>query len=294
MKLAHFSDIHVTHFPLSGAFTVKRLAAVASYVLAGRRRHFEGSDERIARLLEDVDGQSVDHALCTGDLTGVSTEAEFAAVARLFGPRLEQPARYTVIPGNHDRYTREAAGRFEHHFARLCEGGRFPFVKALPGGVTLVGVDVARPTGVIDSSGLAGKAQLDRLQAILTDSSLRDRFVIVALHYGLFRADGQRDRRSHGLRDDLELIALVDREDVTVDLVLHGHMHRAYLVPTRRRQTINPGSATDLHVRGCGYHVYEIDPKAFRVRIERREWDAAGGRYTPRSDSPLNREFCTR
>jgi len=294
MKLAHFSDIHVTHFPLSGRFAVKRLAAVASYTLAGRGRHFVGSDERIAKLLEDVDAQGVDHALCTGDLTGVSTEAEFARVAELFGPRLAQPDRYTVIPGNHDRYVAEAAGRFERHFAPLCEGARFPFVKALASGVTLVGVDVTRPTSVIDSSGLAGEAQLAQLQAILTDASLKQRFVVVALHYGLLRAEGQRDARNHGLRDDLELMALVDREDVTVDLVLHGHMHRPYVVPTKRRQTINAGSATDLHVHGCGYHVYEIDPRGYRVRIHRREWDVDQQRYVAVQGSPLAREFPTR
>jgi 3',5'-cyclic AMP phosphodiesterase CpdA len=294
VKLAHFSDIHVTHFPLSGAFTVKRLAAVASFTLAGRGRHFEGSDARIARLLEDVDAQRVDHALCTGDLTGVSTEAEFERVAELFGPRLTQPDRFTCIPGNHDRYVAEAQGRFERHFGALCEGAVFPFVKALPSGVTIVGIDVTRPTSVIDSSGLAGPAQLKKLTAILTDASLKDRFVVLALHYGLLRAQGQRDARNHGLRDDLELMALIDREDVTVDLVLHGHMHRPYVVPTKRRQTINAGSATDLHVRQCGYHVYEIDPKAFRVRIHRREWDESTGHYAAALTSPLNRELPTR
>lgn len=294
MKLAHFSDIHVTHFPLSGDFAVKRLAAVASYTLAGRGRHFVGSDERIARLLDDVDAQGVDHALCTGDLTGVSTEAEFARVAQLFGPRLDRPERYTVIPGNHDRYVASAAGRFERHFGTLCEGGAFPFVKALPGGVTLVALDVARPTSVIDSSGLVGPAQLKKLEAILTDGGLKDRFVVVALHYGLLRAEGQRDRRNHGLRDDLELMALVDREDVTVDLVLHGHMHRPYVVQTKRRQTINAGSATDLHVRGCGYHVYTIDAARFTVRIERRAWDEASQRYAAAPESPLNQVLPTR
>lgn len=294
MRLAHFSDIHVTHFPLSGRFALKRLAAVASYSLMGRGRHFVGSDERIARLLEDVDAQAVDHALCTGDLTGVSTEAEFERVAGLFGERLGQPERYTVLPGNHDRYVREAGGRFEQHFASLCEGARFPFAKPLPGGVTLVGIDVARPTGVIDSSGLVGEAQRRQLEGILTDPSLKDRFVVLALHYGLLRAEGQRDRRAHGLVDDLELTALVDRADVTVDLVVHGHMHRPYVVPTQRRHTINAGSATDLHVRRCGYNVYDIDPRAFTVRIERRGWDEASGRYTAHADSPMNRTVLTR
>lgn len=294
MKLAHFSDIHVTHFPLSGKPALKRLAAVASYTLAGRGKHFAGSDHRIGKLLEDVDAQGVDHALCTGDLTGVSTEAEFERVAELFGPRLQQPARYTVIPGNHDRYVKDAEGLFERHFAQLSEGGTFPFLKHLSAEVSVIAIDVARPTNLVDSSGLCGEKQMAALEAMLTDRSLRGRFVILALHYGLLRAEGQRDARPHGLRDDLELMALIDRDDVTLDLVLHGHMHRPYVVKTKRRTLINAGSATDLHVaQGCGYHVYEIDPVSGRVKVNRRVWNAGPGRYEA-GDSPLNRELLTR
>lgn len=294
MKLAHFSDIHVTHFPLSGGFAVKRLAAVASYSLMGRGRHFEGSDLRIAKLLEDADQVNADHTLCTGDLTGVSTEAEFARVAELFGERRSQPARYTCIPGNHDRYVSGATGLFERHFAALCEGGGFPFKKRIAPGVTLVAIDVTRPTSVIDSSGLCGPAQRKTLEAWLTDASLKDEFVILALHYGLLRAEGQRDARNHGLRDDLEVMALIDRSDVHLDLVLHGHMHRPYVVKTQRRTIVNPGSATDLHVKGFGYHVYDIDPATKRVRLERRAWNPASGKYEADASSPLNREFLTR
>lgn len=292
MKLAHFSDIHVTHFPLAGGFALKRLAAVASYTLMGRGTHFEGSDGRIAALLADVDAQGVDHALCTGDLTGVSSEAEFARVAGLFGERLRQPERFTCLPGNHDRYVRGAEGRFEQHFSALCEGGRFPFVKHLAGGVSVVAIDVARPTSLVDSSGLCGERQRGELLGLLTDASLKDRFVVLALHYGLLRAQGQRDRRSHGLRDDLELLALIDRDDVHLDLVLHGHMHRPYVVRTKRRTIVNAGSATDLHVPGCGYHVYDIDPAARRVRVTRRGW--TGQRYDAQPASPLAVELTTR
>jgi 3',5'-cyclic AMP phosphodiesterase CpdA len=292
VKLAHFSDIHVTHFPLAGEFALKRLAAVASYTLMGRGTHFEGSDGRIAALLADVDAQGVDHALCTGDLTGVSSAAEFARVAELFGPRLQQPGRFTCLPGNHDRYVRGVEGRFEEHFSALCEGGRFPFVKHLEGGVSVVGIDVARPTSLVDSSGLCGERQRGELLERLTDASLRDRFVVLALHYGLLRAQGQRDRRSHGLRDDLELLTMIDRDDVHLDLVLHGHMHRPYVVRTKRRTLVNAGSATDLHVPGCGYHVYDIDAGARRVRLTRRGWTGRG--YDAQPASPLNVEFTTR
>lgn len=293
MKLAHFSDIHVTHFPLSGGFTLKRLAAVASYSLAGRGKHFVGSDARIAALLSRVDALQVDHALCTGDLTGVSTEAELARVAELFGPRLTRPGHFTVIPGNHDRYVAGAAGLFERHFAGLCEGARFPAVKHLDSGVTLVLLDAARPTSLIDSSGLIGDEQRSRALSVLTDSSLRGRFVVVALHYGLLRMTGKRDSRSHGLRDDVELMNLVDRDDVTVDLILHGHLHRPFTIKTRRRHIVNAGSATDLHLR-CGFNVYDIDVAAHRLRVERHTWNVESGRYEPDPGHPLNRTLDTR
>lgn len=293
MKLAHFSDIHVTHFPLSGRFALKRLAAVASYSLAGRGAHFEGSDARIAALLADLEAQGADHGLCTGDLTGVSTEAEFARVAALFGARLEQPGRFTVIPGNHDRYVGSAKGLFERHFSALCEGGRFPAVKHLEGGVTLVLLDSARPTSLVDSSGLLGEAQRSKALSILTDPSLRDRFVVVALHYGLVRMNGERDSRSHGLRDDVELTNLVDRDDVTVDLVVHGHLHRPFVQKTKKRHIVNAGSATDLHLR-CGYHLLEIEPAAHTVTIHRRTWSPPAGRYEADLTHPVARTLTTR
>ena len=292
MKLAHYSDIHITHFPLSEGFRLKRLAAVVSYA-SGRGKHFEGSNERIARLLEDVDAQQVDHALCTGDLTGVSTSKEYAEVAGLFGARLQQPEKLTVIPGNHDRYVTGAEGLFDQHFAKVSEGAKFPFVKHLPSGVTIVAIDVARPTSIVDSSGLCGETQRKALEGILTDTSLKDRFVVMAQHYGLLRAEGQRDTRSHGLRDDLEVIALVERKDTFVDLVVHGHMHRPYIVKTGQRTAICAGSATDLH-RKCGYHVYEIDPAAHRVKVQRREWNRDSRRYEAAASSLLNVELTTR
>lgn len=293
MKLAHFSDIHVTHFPLSGGFALKRLAAVTSFSLAGRGKHFEGSDQRIAALLAHVESQRVDHALCTGDLTGVATERELERAAELFGDRLREPGRYTVIPGNHDRYVSSANGLFEKHFATLCEGASFPAVKHLPSGVTLVLLDAARPTSLIDSSGLIGEAQRSRALSILSDPSLKDRFVIVALHYGLLRMTGKRDSRPHGLRDDVELMNLLDRADVSVDLVLHGHLHRPFTIRTKQRHIVNAGSATDLHMR-CGYNVYDIDVGAHRVAITRHWWNREARRYEPDASHPLNVTLTTR
>jgi len=294
MRLAHFSDIHVTHFPLAGEFAFKRLLAVGSYTVARRGAHFAQSDERIAALLADVDAQQVDHAICTGDVTGVSTEAEFAQVAALFGERLRQAHRYTVIPGNHDRYVASAAGGFEKYFGALCNGARFPLVKELPGEVTLVCVDAALPTNLIDSSGLIGPAQRAKLQAILTDASLRSKFVVLGFHYGLLRMNGQRDGRNHGLRDDTEMLELIDRPEVNLDLVIHGHLHRPFRIRTQRRNIVNAGSATDLHVNGAGYNLYDIDAPQRRLRISRRLWHAESNTYRDDPQSPVVGELTTR
>ena len=297
MRLAHFSDIHVTHFPLTaaGGFALKRLLAVGSYSVAGRGAHFAGSNDRITALLQDVDALKIDHAICTGDLTGVSTEPEFAEVAQCFGPeRLTRPDRYTVIPGNHDRYIASAAGRFERYFGSLCGEGRFPLVKALPGDVTLVCADAARPTNLVDSSGLIGTAQRAKLLQILTDPSLRGRFVVLAFHYGLLRMNGQRDGRTHGLRDDAEMLELIDRPELSLDLVIHGHLHRPFRLRTARRTIVNAGSATDLHVNGAGYNVYDIDAATHRVTLSRRAWSPAASAYVEDLASPVTGELVTR
>ncbi len=291
MTLAHFSDIHVTHFAFEGKPTLKSFAAIAIYGLAGRPLHFHDSQARTAKLLEDLDAIGVDHAVCTGDLTGVASEAEFQHVARLFGPRLEQPARFTVIPGNHDRYVPQAAGLFERRFADVSEGGKFPFVKHLADGVSLVAIDVSRPDNLIDSSGLCGEAQRHEVLGMLTDASLKGRFVVLALHYALLREDGKRDSVMHRLRDDLELIDLIDRDDVNLDLVLHGHLHRPFLSKTRRRTLVCAGSATDLYQPACGYNVYAIDAAAHAARLERHVWNRTGQRYE--AAPQLNRELQT-
>lgn len=277
MRLAHFSDIHVTVNPLTQPLlqlASKRAMGTLNYFVGGRGRHFTGVDTRILALLEDVDAQDVDHVICTGDVTQMSYEVEFERCAALFGDRLDAPTRYTVIPGNHDRYTSGADRnrRFERWFGRVSEQGDYPFVKSAGEGVTIVGLDVSRPTALTDSSGYCGPAQLSRLRDIVTDPSLADQFVVVALHYALLRADGRPDRKSHGIRDLDELLAVIDADTARVDMVLHGHIHRSYTVSSARRPLICAGSATDLYLR-CGYNVYDIDLESRTFRTSRRSWD---------------------
>ncbi len=293
MKLAHFSDIHLTKSLPSDVSAVKVWAALASSIATGRRRRFQDTELQIAQLLADIDAQRVDHVLCTGDVTAVASEPEFSAVADLFGERARDGKHYTCIPGNHDRYLPRASGRFERRFGLLCNGGTFPFVKAFGDAGTIVGVDVSRPTGLLDSSGLIGDPGLSALQDVLTDRSLRQRFVVLAIHYGLQTSTGARDSLHHRLHGDLALKALLEREDVFVDVVLHGHLHRPFVTRTPRRWIVNAGSATDLGV-ACGYFLLDIDAEARTVKLQRRNWNSVLLSYCEDEASDLARSFQTR
>lgn len=253
----------------------KRAMGALNYYLGGRGAHFRDVESRITRLLEDIDSQGVDHALCTGDVTQMSYESEFERCAELFGDRRQQPERWTVIPGNHDRYTHGAAQarRFDRWFAGLGADS-YPFAKQIAPGVRVVAMDVARPNAMLDSSGLCGPAQLERTKALLAEA--KGDFVILALHYGLFRSNGQPDRKTHGIRDLPELIAVLESE--RVDLILHGHIHRAYQVAVANTTAVCAGSATDLYQR-CGYNIYELDPEGRTFTTQRRVWDAEAEVY---------------
>lgn len=283
MRLAHFSDIHVTQrvsrAVRDGEMSGKRMFGALNYYLGGRRRHFSEVDARIATLLEDVDAQSADHVLCTGDVTQMSFAEELDRCAALFGPRLSQPERFTVLPGNHDRYIRIAAEErwFERRMGALAPSA-YPTAKRIADRVTLVLLDVSRPCTMLDSSGLCGDRQLREARAILTDASLADQFVIVGLHYAILRENGRPDRPSHGIRDWKPLLELLDAPDTRADLVLHGHIHRQYQVKSARITHVCAGSATDLF-GACGYNLYDLDVERRTFTTTRRTWDPVRRAY---------------
>ncbi|MBI4814665.1 MAG: metallophosphoesterase [Deltaproteobacteria bacterium] len=277
VRIAHYSDVHVTLDPLrlmTRAFAGKRVMGTLNYYFGNRRAHFREVEQRIQTLLEDIDTQNVDHAICTGDLTAMSFQEEMSRAAELFGDRRNQPARHTVLPGNHDRYTQATdEGRlFEQFFASLSSPeGTFPYTKRIAPQVSLVVLDVCRATSLFDSSGRVGEAQLAATTRLLSSPELANDFVIVALHYALLRKNGQRDRRSHGIEDDVALLELLSSPSSRVDLVIHGHVHEAYTLLDRHAPIVCAGSATDLHQR-CGYNVYTIDLGSRHVDLERREY----------------------
>src|SRR5437764_5167139 len=92
IRLAHFSDIHVTAAPLGWRprdWFNKRLPGWINYRWLGRSRRFRAADEVVEALVADLRERRPDRTVFSGDATALGFEAEFARAAELL--RLDDP-----------------------------------------------------------------------------------------------------------------------------------------------------------------------------------------------------------
>ncbi|WP_029006000.1 metallophosphoesterase family protein [Azorhizobium doebereinerae] len=279
--LAHLSDPHLGPIPEARLSELlgKRFFGMMNWIGA-RRRNFGAST--LAPLMADLAAQAPDHIAVTGDLVNVSLPAEFDTGAT-FLASLGPPDRVTVIPGNHDAYVRSALQYHLERWAPFLAGDdthpdtpldvdSFPFVRRR-GPVAIIGVSTAIPTAVFLASGKAGRAQLDRLRAILRQVKAEGLFRVVLIHH-----PPVGERHSHrDLRDAAAVRAVLAEEGA--ELVLHGHDHRASLsrIPgpdgTIPVVGVPSASAGPEDGRGAGrYNLYRISgaPGAWACEMESR------------------------
>lgn len=236
LRLAHLSDVHM---PLElelepGDLNLKRFLGRIGW---RRQRRFIHSRDALERIAADVAGIKPDHIVITGDLVNLGLGREILAVRELLG-RLGPPDRVSVIPGNHDLYTRRRPGEagieaWSDYMGRPLvatvsnrreQDARslhlFPYVRRL-GGVAIIGVNSARPTRPISAMGGVGHEQraalADTLDALAGDGLKR----VVLIHHPPLPGQTTALR---GLDDAEEIRSVLARHGA--ELVLHGHNHR--------------------------------------------------------------------
>lgn len=277
--LAHFSDIHLGPLPAL-AWPHWNLKRGLGFINWHRKRRLVHKPEIVAALLEDAAGQQVDHIAVTGDLVNIGLPAEYEAAARWLvtvGP----PDRVTVVPGNHDIYTRlrQDPGverwrpymRSDGYGRGVCDPTlAYPFVRRF-GQVALVGLNSAVPTPPAVAAGRLGEAQIAALVRILDSLHAAGLVRVVLIHHPPL--PGQADRR-RGLADAPALQAVLQKHGA--ELVLHGHNHldmharrpwRTGAVPV---VGIASASASRRHGREPlgRYNLYRIETRAEGRRIE--------------------------
>ncbi|MCX7809196.1 MAG: hypothetical protein N2515_11375, partial [Deltaproteobacteria bacterium] len=94
----------------------------------------------------------------------------------------------------------------------------------------IVGVQSVKPNPLPWSSrGRVPRGALLELKALLKRPELEKRFLFIALHYGLRRANGAPDRFFHRLVNAEEFLSVLG--SLRRGCILHGHIHRHYALP---------------------------------------------------------------
>ncbi len=287
-RIAHLSDPHVldlTGVGTSRLVTNKRLTGWANLKLNRSSHH---KPWVVEAMMEDLRAHRVDHVVVTGDLTNLALEPEFERVRALFDAMGYGPEELSVVPGNHDLYTRgaERTQRFAHFFAPHLTSdlpdigvehpsGVFPFVR-LRGPVALVGLSTAVARPPLVASGWAGPAQIEALARALEHPEVLARTPVLFAHHPLTNPRGRVASALRGWSDVDALRARLD--DVRHALALHGHLHhRVHEVIPTARGAIHRLGATSASLLAhdpramAGYNIYTLDERGL-VRADARVW----------------------
>ena len=284
-RFAHISDLHLTSLDDVKVSDLLNKRALG-YLSWRRRRRHEHSPDVLAALLRDLRDLNLDHIVITGDLTHIGLPSEFQQ-ARQWLETLGAPTDVTVVPGNHETYVNTA---WDKTFAQwtpymASDSGLRTIAEQKPGReffptvrvrrhAALIGLTSARPTAPFLATGSLGSTQLNRLEAILDQTGRQELFRILLIHHPpLAGTVGWRKR----LTDGSALNGLLARHGV--EMVLHGHAHRASVVHSSGAQGNFPVigvPSTSALGRKLGhrarYNVYEVcpSPAGWAVRISVR------------------------
>lgn len=293
MRIAHLSDPHLLslHGIRPRDFLGKRWIGGLN-VLAIRSR--EHKLEVFDALVEDINRASIDHVLCTGDVTNIALPSEFAFARARFDRFAHGPTGATVIPGNHDAYVHGGVSLFDDHFGDYCttdpgwewaDGDIWPIVR-IRGHVAIVGLTTALETPWFNAWGRIGRGQIERLEQVLADERLAGKFRLVAIHHP--PVGRCAEHRRHGLHDHAGFARALAR--VGADLVLHGHEHRdlraqaqgpnGVRIPVHGIQSATYAGKRRSH--RASYRIYTVDGEGEAAQ-ETRIWSSSIGGFAASS-----------
>lgn len=232
IRVLHLSDLHFGDDQLGlellrreGGLWGKRLLGLANRKF-NRKRQF--SAERRWALLEQCLALDFDYLILTGDLTHLSTSAEFLEARAALEPLLDKArGRVLLTAGNHDRYTRPAAAEqlLELHF-----GDCFPFFQEQPGphflidpeGWMFVELPMSAPTGLHSKGRVQGRVE----EYLELFDAYKEHPKVLYGHYPLVHPQGVREAFTHSLGGRSAWERLLKAPGVLG--YLHGHMHQSW------------------------------------------------------------------
>ncbi len=239
--IAHLSDLHIPPLPhLSPRhLATKRLLGSYSWHHKWKAEH---RLEILDQLRSQVQALNPDHICVTGDLT-FTTHIKEVEQACSWLHSLSSPERISLVPGNHDAYVPGALKQACQRWACWMQDDdtgdqQFPYLHRR-GPVDVIGLSSAIAVLTPRTIGRLGQQQIERLRTLIKERTNEQRPRMLLLHHP--PQDGAT-RPAKQLVDRHKLQVLI--QDLGVDLVLHGHLHKPV-------QTALPGRYGPVPVFGA-------------------------------------------
>ncbi|RLA48937.1 MAG: metallophosphoesterase [Gammaproteobacteria bacterium] len=288
---AQISDPHLSS--LEGVHARDLLnKRVFGYLSWRRKRRFEHRAEVLQALQRDLRHFSLDQLLVTGDLTHIGLPQEFEQ-GRAWLQQLGEPGQVALVPGNHDTCVRadwdKTFGLWRDYMT--SDGGPidgaghasvFPSLRVRKN-IAFIGVSTGCPKPPLMATGTVGTSQLNRLPALLEEAATKKLFRVVFLHHSPLPGKEKWRKR---LTDAAAVQAVLSEHGV--ELILHGHGHRAHYNELSTRDGVAPvvavPSASALGLHGADvarYNCYSVDRDDSGWRLE----------IMPRCYQPTTGEF---
>ncbi|ACI98756.1 metallophosphoesterase family protein [Rhodospirillum centenum] len=243
--------------------------------------HFGRIDPAVvAALRDDLAAQAPDLIVVSGDLTQRARPSQFRA-ARAFLADL--PAPHMVVPGNHDLPAFNLLARLVdplRNYRRYIAEDLDPFLNL--GNLAVLGLNTSRSLILDFAEGRVNQRQMDRILGCLRELG-PEVFKVVFTHHPFLPPPDHPGRRLVG-RATRALRAL---EAAGVDLLLAGHLHRAYSGDVmshhahveRSILVAQASTATSTRLRNepNAWNLIEIAPPSLVLRL--RTWE--GERFMP-------------
>jgi Icc protein len=267
--IAHLSDLHMLEGRPAQTRSVLELSM--RFAAFGQALSPKARVARLAAALRAAQDAGAVHLVVTGDLTELGTTAQFEALAEVLSDARIDPDRVTLVPGNHDAYTRADA------WQRALEGPLFRFRRSSACGegsiverarAFFLPVDVACHQHFTRAAGELTPRAADALEARVADLSGRGRPVVIVLHHSPIAHRPRAWQWLHGLRGGERILDLLARfPDVHV---LHGHLHHEVelSLDARRPRIFGAPAVVDDPERAPRVRLYESAGSCLRSRSE--------------------------
>ncbi|RHX86785.1 metallophosphoesterase family protein [Leptospira stimsonii] len=285
MKILHLSDLHfptpIPFFQLKGKMVVGYL----NYTLRRRKKYPPYIWDSILKSVETLKPDAI---VVSGDITNVSHEKEFQTAGKILSELPQDKIFY--IPGNHDRYTKQAVGEhpfFEKYFSKLSgesisHNAEYIRIKKIAG-MHFVGWDSSLPLSILNAYGTIHPEVISRTQEILREKKIED--YILVCHHPIWNPKERQETVHHRLLNREEIARLLQKQPPLA--FLHGHVHTNWVkFPGEKMPyyVVNSASSTRLSdsKHECGFHLMEIEKK--NLKIQRYTYNPEQSKFT---EAPL-------